>query len=110
MKLALGYLALAFITACSTIGHRLMEGTVALKIDNSRGIACLESGVAKVGMKMKLLNNDCSQQYLSDIRAACSLVEMGEIRITKILNEHYAEFEKISGKDFREGSIVADQK
>lgn len=101
-------LPLMFVS-CAT-RHTLMNGTVALKIDEDTGIACVESNVAKVGTKMKLLNNDCKTQNFPDRRGACQLVEAGEVEVTKTLNDHYVEFRKISGSNFSEGSIIAKPK
>lgn len=106
MKSSICFSFLLLITSCASNRHDLMRGTVALKIDETHGIACLEPKKAKVGTKMRFMNNDCSRPRLPDSRAACSLVESGEIEITKILNEHYAEFKMVSGKSFNEGSII----
>lgn len=83
-----------------------MVGTVALKIDENRGIACLEPNTGKIGHHLKYLNNNCTRPTFPDQRGACQLVKAGEFEITKILNEHYVEFKKISGSSFNEGSII----
>jgi len=94
-----------FISCASR--HALMDGTVALKIDENSGVACVESKVAKTGTRLKLLNNDCSGASSPDRRGGCQLIEVGEVEVTKILNDHYVEFKKLSGPNFSEGSIFA---
>lgn len=98
-------LTLLFYSCASK--HAFMKGTVALKTDETRGIVCLESHLAQTGMRLKLLNNNCDRSKFPDSRAVCELVEDGEIEITKILNEHYAEFRTTSAQKFNEGSIIA---
>lgn len=83
-----------------------MSGTIAMRIDETKGIACIEPGLVKKGDKMRFMNNNCSKPIFPDARGACELKEAGEIEITRILNPHYAEFVKISGPDFSEGSII----
>lgn len=103
-------ITLLSLVSCAASRHRLMHGTVALKIDENSGIACIESDVARPGTKLKLMNNDCSTQRMPDRRGTCQLIEAGEIQVTKVLNEHYVEFKKISGPGFDEGSIIAKLK
>lgn len=106
MKLIALILILVSISACATQKHRFMSGTIAMKIDGTKGIACIEPGLVKKGDKMRYMNNDCSRPVFPDARGTCELIEAGEIEITRILNPHYAEFVKISGPDFSEGSII----
>lgn len=95
------------ISSCATTRHKLMNGTVALKIDDTTGIACIEKNSAKVGSKLRYMNNDCNRDRSPDSRGQqCKLVKAGEFEVTKILNEHYVEFKKLSGPNFQEGSII----
>lgn len=109
MNFFIRVIILLCVVSCAS-RHQLMNGTVALKIDENSGIACIESNVARPGTRLKLMNNDCSTQNIPDRRAGCQLVEAGEIEVTKILNEHYVEFKKLSGPGFDEGSIIAKPK
>lgn len=60
----------------------------------------------KVGQKLLLMNTDCTKEVFPDVRGACNLVKIGELEVTKLVNSHYVEFRKISGSDFKEGSIL----
>jgi len=102
----LGVLLLIAITSCASQKHRFMSGSVSLKIDEKAGIACFEPGTVKVGDRLKFMNNDCNRPIFPDIRGSCKLSEAGEIRITRIVSPHYAEFVKVSGPDFKEGTII----
>jgi hypothetical protein len=106
MKIISIFSLLLIFSSCASNRHRWMTGTVAMKFDEKSGVACLEPGIAKVGRKLKFLNNDCSRENFPDIRGSCKLIESGELQVTKLLNDHYAEFVKISGTAFREGSII----
>lgn len=99
-------LLLILITSCASKKHRFMSGSVSLKIDERAGIACFEPGTVKVGERLKFMNSDCSRPIFPDVRGSCKLSEAGEIRITRIINPHYAEFVKISGPEFKEGTII----
>lgn len=94
------------LSACASRQHQSMHGSVAMKIDDQRGVGCFEPGTVKKGDKLKFLNNNCSRSLFPDVKGSCELEKAGEIRISKILNPHYAEFIKLSGPDFYEGSII----
>lgn len=100
-------LALILLSACAS-RHELMRGSVALKVNESNGIVCTEPYHTNVGDHLFLYNNVCSKEGIPDKRgsAVCKLVKEGEVEITKILNEHYAEFKTLSSINFEEGSII----
>lgn len=97
------------VSSCAT--HPLMKGTVALKVDDKNGVACLDTTNLQVGSKLSVSNNNCSRvpQSKSD-PTYCRLVEVGEVEITKVLNEHYSEFQTLGDFKFQEGSILKHSK
>lgn len=109
MKKIIYLLILLSMASCASQRHRFMRGSIAMKIDDRKGIVCIEPGSVKKGDKLKFMNNNCSRPTFPDARGSCELVEAGEVEITKILNPHYAEFVKITGPDFSEGSIIGNK-
>lgn len=91
-----------FILSCAS-RHERMRGSVALKISDTKGIVCLEPNKARVGEKLSIFNNHCTQLTKG---TSCELVKEGEAEITKILNNHYSEFKTLSIIPFEEGSIM----
>lgn len=100
----------AFFVSCATTNHTFMKGSVAMKVDDKKGIACLESHLVKVGDKLDLYNNDCSSSKGKEGAATCKLVKAGEAKITRLVNDHYSEFETTSPVQFSEGSILSPTK
>lgn len=84
-----------------------MNGTVALKINEAKGVACLDTKALKRGTELSFMAHDCSKPNpLSDISSDCPLIKKGKASVTKILNGHYFEFETIDGVAFNEGSLI----
>ena len=90
--------------------HTFMRGSVAMKINNSSGIACLESNEVKVGDKLYLYNNQCTNNVADSRGQSCKLVKGGEVEVTRLVNDHYSEFKTLSNLDFAEGSILSTKK
>lgn len=106
----LSYFAcLAFLTSCAS-KHTLMRGSVAFKISNTTGIACLESNQVKLGDTLALLNNDCTQNKGREGAASCRLVPVGKVEVTRIVNDHYSEFKTLEATEFAEGSLLEPAK
>lgn len=108
-RLLLFVLALGILQSCAS-KHPLMRGSVALKIDDSSGIACLESDEVKVGDRLYLYNNDCSLDAGDRRGQSCKMVKAGEVEVTRLVNDHYSEFKTTSKLDFAEGSIIGTGK
>ena len=101
-------LLLGIIQSCAS--HTFMRGSVALKINNSSGIACLESNKVKEGDKLYLYINQCTNNDGDRRGQYCKLAEGGEIEITKMVSDHYYEFKTLSNLDFTEGSILGTKR
>ena len=81
-----------------------------MKINDSTGIACLNSNEIKVEDKLYLYNNQCTDN-VADIRGQnCKLVKGGDVEVTRLVNDHYSEFKTLSNLDFAEGSILSTNK
>ena len=92
--------------------HTMMQGTVAMKIDNSSGIACMEANQMKVGNTLYLYNNDCSGKEASPREGkgiSCKLVKVGQVEVTRLVNDHYSEFKTLTNTSFSEGSVIKDK-
>lgn len=109
-KTLLLMLIAAFFVSCATNKHTFMRGSVAMKMDETKGIACLESHTVKVGDKLDLYNNDCTSTKGKEGSASCQLVKAGEAKITRLVNDHYSEFETTTPVQFSEGSILSPSK
>lgn len=104
-------LILGMLIVSSCASHSLMKGTVALKIDEKNGVACMDTSSLKPGSKLTVANNNCSRVPFSKNESSyCQLVTVGEIEITKILNDHYTEFQTVGEFKFEEGSILKPSK
>lgn len=101
--------SLAFLASCAS-RHTFMRGTVAMKVNDSTGIACLESNQVKVGDTLTLLNNDCAGLQGKEGSASCKLVPGGKVEVTRIVNDHYSEFKALDGAEFSEGSMLSSEK
>lgn len=108
-RILLFALVVGILQSCAN-RHTFMRGSVALKIDKSSGIACLESNEVRVGDKLYLYNNDCSLSAGDKRGQRCKMVKAGQVEVTKLLNDHYSEFRTISQLDFSEGSIIGTGK
>lgn len=111
MSLKFVFLSLFSLSLVSCASkHTMMKGTVALKVNETKGIACLFGKEPKEGDKLILFTNDCTSVSGKSGTAHCRMVKGGDATITKMLNDHYAEFEVSSGTSFSEGSILDLQK
>lgn len=100
---------LLILASCAS-RHTLMRGSVAMKVTESTGIACLESNQVKVGDTLTLLNNDCTGSKGKEGSASCKLVPGGKVEVTRIVNDHYSEFKTLEAASFAEGSILSPSK
>lgn len=108
-RMYLVFILLFFTISCAS-RHSRMNNTVALQINESNGIACIDSSSLIVGQKLSLMNYECSEnELMSDAMTSCPLKKYGEVKITKIINDHYVEFVADSGIKFEEGSYVKSQ-
>lgn len=98
------------LVGCSTNKHQSMKGSVAMKVNDTKGIACLYGESPKVGDKLTLFENDCSGSKGKEGSVSCKMVKSGEASVSKIVNDHYAEFETSSSVKFEEGYIIQLQK
>ena len=91
-------LCLALLIVACANRHHFMNGTVALKINETKGVACLDTKAMKRVTELSFMAHDCSKPNpLSDISSDCPLIKKGKTSVTKILNDHYVEFETIYG-------------
>lgn len=102
-------LLIGILQSCAS-KHTFMRGSVAMKINDSKGIACLESNEVKIGDKLYLYNNECSENAGDRRGQSCKLVKGGEVEVTRLVNDHYSEFKTSSKIDFAEGSIIGTAK
>lgn len=98
-----------FMVSCAS-KHSMMRGSVAMKIDESKGIACLESDEVKVGDVLNLYNNECEGAKGKDGAASCKMVPAGKVEVTRLVNDHYSEFVTKDTVRFEEGSIIGKSK
>lgn len=109
MKKVMIMVSMLIVSSCAT--HPLMKGTVAMKVDEKNGVACIDTDNLQVGSRLTVANNQCSRVPVSKNDSTyCQLVTVGEIEITKILNDHYSEFKTIGDFRFIEGSILKHSK
>lgn len=94
-----------FLFSCAS-KHDRMAGSVAMKLDDQRGVACLASGSAKVGDSLQLYTNDCSRPLGKEGSPSCKMMKGGQAKVTKLLNDHYAEFQVTDNTAFSEGSMI----
>lgn len=99
-------LTLSLILVSCASKHDRMAGSVAMKLDDERGVACLASGSAKVGDTIQLYTNDCTRPMGKEGSPSCKMVKGGEAKVTKLLNDHYAEFQVTDKTAFTEGSTI----
>ena len=104
------FLISIFLFSCAS-KHGSMRGTVALKISDENGVVCNEPDQIKVGDRYSIYNNECTKEKMDDewartTKVFCKLKKTGEVEITKLLNDHYAEFKTLSSIKFNEGSII----
>lgn len=105
-------LLVSLISVSCASKHSRMSGSVAMKINDTKGVACLFGENPKAGDKLELFQNDCSSGPVKGRgrdgadAVSCKMVRSGEATITKLLNEHYAEFETKSNVSFDEGYII----
>ena len=91
--------------SCAT-RHESMKGSVALKIDETKGIACLTPGSVSVGDAVTFYKTECTRKGPKEGASDCSMVKIGNGKITKLVNDHYSEFETSGEVKFEEGSLV----
>jgi hypothetical protein len=99
-------LALLFVSVSCATKHESMRGSVALKIDESKGVACLASDSVRVGDGIAFYKTECKRQNPREGVSDCSMIKLGNGKITKLVNDHYSEFETTSDVKFEEGSLV----
>lgn len=90
------------ITGCA---HSMMRGTVAMKVDETRGHVCLGEGEVNVGDPLIVYKSDCNYGFSGSDRY-CVKSRVGSARVTRVLNSHYAEIEAEEAVSLEEGLIV----
>lgn len=95
---------------CATNRHEGMKGSVAMKVSDKKGIACLFGDAPKVGDRLELFQNDCSGTKGKEGSVSCKMVKSGEATVTKLVNDHYVEFETQQNVPFEEGYVISLQK
>lgn len=99
-----------FLFGCATNRHEGMKGSVAMKVSDNKGIACLFGDTPKVGDKLDLFQNDCSGTKGKEGSVSCRMVKSGDATVTRLVNDHYAEFETLQNVPFEEGYVISLQK
>lgn len=109
----IGLIALGnLIGACaSTDGqHSNMRGSVATKINDNTGIACLGNNEVKEGDTLAIFKNECTTPTRASLEGGgtpvCKKVSVGAATVSKLLNEHYSEFKLDSSTHFEEGYVL----
>lgn len=113
LRLALiSFLFLADASGCA--GHRLMRGSVVMKVGDTDAHVCLLAGEAKVGDRVQLFRHRC-RQSTDDYnvvggqprkRTVClrETVAVGEV--TQRIDDHYAVVNFPAGTQLQEGNTV----
>lgn len=99
-------LILAFVSVSCATKHQSMKGSVALKINETKGIACLSPDSVKVGDDVSFYKTVCKTRVPREGVSDCSMVKIGKGKITKLVNDHYSEFEVTNDVNFEEGSLI----
>ena len=105
-KLLLSFVFVSIFSVSCASKHTMMKGSVAMKLEESKGVACLFGEEPSVGAKLTLFNNDCTGTKGKEGGVSCRMVKSGSATITRMINDHYAEFETDGGVSFVEGSII----
>lgn len=107
MKSMLPYLMVVILTSACATRHESMSGSVALKISETSGVACLPSDSIQVGKEINFYKTVCERKG-GDQRGVtkCSKELIGNGKITKLVNDHYSEFVTNGDVKFEEGSLV----
>lgn len=106
LKVLSSFVFLAIFTIGCASRHESMKGSVALKMSDSKGVACLFGESPKVGDKLTLFENACTETGSEKRVLNCKMIESGNATITKLLNDHYAEFETKQNIPFQEGYMI----
>jgi hypothetical protein len=112
LKIAL--VSLLFSAAASgCAGHRLMRGSVVMKVGDTDAHVCLLSGEAKVGDRVQLFRHSCRQSSTSDAvagqprkRTVCRRETVAVGEVSQRIDEHYAVVSFPAGTQFQEGNTV----
>ncbi len=97
---------------CASNKHSRMSGSVAMKISESKGVACLFGEGPKVGDDLTIFENVCSDERIGGGGkegagpSSCKMVKTGTATISRMINDHYAEFETNQKVAFDEGYII----
>lgn len=107
MKMKIGAVTLLlFMTGCSGI-HR---GVVVMKIDDNISHVCLDKGEVQVGDSVRVFRNVCEQKFPGrsgrQNPPVCKKEQLGNGKVTEILNEHYSVVSVPTGVDVKEGDVV----
>lgn len=104
------YILILCTIGLSGCAHDLMRGSVAMKVNDQEGHVCLGNNEVKVGDKVALYKNDCTQsgnkQFSSVYEPPCKKIKIGDGEITRVLNEHYSVVKADPGTTLQEGFIV----
>ena len=99
-------LIIAFVSVSCATRHESMKGSVALKIDETKGIACLALDSVKVGDSIAFYKTECIKESAKEGISNCSMLKIGNGEITKLVNDHYSEFKVTNDVKFEEGSLI----
>ena len=88
-----------------------MRGTVTAKTNEETGVVSNGSYQTKVGDRFSLYHNECLKEKGADrwarsTKVFCKVKKVGEVEITKVLNERNSEFRTLSAIKFNEGSLI----
>ena len=98
---------LAISLVASGCGHKMMRGTVAMKLNKKNAHVCLGDGSVKTGDKVAFITNKCTGAGgRHGDKRSCELVTLGEGTVSKVLNSHYSEIATDGSFSFDEGTIV----
>lgn len=85
-------------------GHALMRNTVVMKISPTHANVCLHPGSFAVGDRVNVYETRC--QMGLDRTVGCRRYRVGEGKITRALNTHYAAIELAAPTKLEEGFDV----
>lgn len=104
------FLFLVALLVFSGCTHGLMRGSVAMKVSDTEAHVCIDDSEAKVGERVSLYKNKCSNSTTSGrlglSKQRCEKAYLGQGTITEILNQHYSVVKFDPGVSFEEGTFI----
>ena len=95
-------IGLAILIACG--GHTLMRDTIVMKISPTEAHVCLHPGSFAVGDRVNVYKTTCQMKL--DRAVDCQRHRVGQGRITRALNDHYAAISVGADSKVEEGFTV----